>query len=399
MVLAVIDGLDQIFNKDQYANKVIENLLKRDKRWGARDRAFIAETTYEIVRWKRLYATIAEVKPPFSRKDLWRMFAVWAVLRGIRLPPWKELAGTPERRVKGRFDEYSKKRVYRESIPDWLDALGVKELGEKRWERELHALNQQAAVVLRANTLKTSPRLLVNELFREGVEASLLKGHPDAVILKRRVNVFQTQAFAYGLFEIQDASSQQVSPFLQPEPGMRVVDACAGAGGKTLHLAALMKNKGQVIAMDVHKNKLYELRRRARRNGAHNIEPRWIENNKVIKRLEAAADAVLIDAPCSGLGVLRRNPETKWKLSPEFLDEVRETQRQILSRYSSMVKPGGKLVYATCSILPSENKAQVDRFLSSERGKPFTLVKDTILWPSSTGFDGFYMAMLQKNRS
>ncbi len=395
LVFAVIDGLHKIFNEGDYADKVVQKLLKRDKRWGSRDRSFVAETVYEIVRWKRLYVEIAEVKEPFSRENLWRIFAVWATLRGISLPDWKQIGLTPTRRIKGRFDELSKIRKFKESIPDWLDGLGEKELG-KNWDKEISALNQQAPVILRANTLKTSRDKLRGVLEDENIDTEFIKGYPDALQLVERTNVFSTEAFKKGLFEVQDASSQLVADFLDVEPGQRVVDTCAGAGGKTLHLAALMQNKGQIIAMDIYGNKLKELKRRARRAGAHNIEPRVIESTKDIKKLYGKADRVLIDAPCSGLGVLSRNPDAKWKLQPEFLDNIRKTQSEILERYSKMVKQGGKLVYATCSILPSENQEQVTKFLSNEVGKDFTLIKDKKILSHQSGFDGFYMALLEK---
>lgn len=396
LVFAVVDGLDKIFNEKEYADKVVEKLLKRDKRWGARDRGFIAETLYEIVRWKRLYTLIAGVNPPYNRENLWRVFAVWAVLRGYRLPDWKQLEGTPVRRIKGKFDELTKTRKYRESIPDWMDELGVKELGEETWEKEIAALNQQADVILRVNTLKTDKKTLRKALEEDHIYTRDLKGYPDALVLEERANVFSTEAFKNGWFEVQDASSQLVAPLLQPEAGMRVVDACAGAGGKTLHLASLMENKGQIIAMDIYGNKLKELKRRARRNGAHNIETRSIDSTKDIKKLHNKADRVLIDAPCSGLGVLRRNPDAKWKLQPEFLDNIRATQQQILQDYSKMVKEGGRMVYATCSILPSENQDQVSAFLKSDGGKDFKLVKEQKILASKSGFDGFYLALLER---
>jgi len=398
LCFALIDGLTIIFNEGKYADKVVQQLLKRDKRWGSRDRGFVAETTYDIVRWKRLYAEIAEVKEPFKRDDLWRMFAVWAVLKGIKLPDWKYFEDTPTRRIKGRFDEFSKIRKIRESIPDWLDELGEKALGEKIWTKEIAALNQQADVILRVNTLKTTKEKLQEELFDLDIETEFIKNHPSALKLAERGNVFTTDAFKNGLFEVQDASSQLVAEFLEVEPGMRVVDACAGAGGKTLHLAALMENKGQIIALDIYDNKLKEMKRRARRNGAHNIEPRHIESTKVIKKLYDKADRVLIDAPCSGLGVLRRNPDAKWKLDADFLARVKTTQQDILSQYSRMVKAGGKLVYATCSILPSENQEQVKSFLTSESGKDFTFIKEKSIYAHTSGFDGFYMALLERKK-
>ncbi|PZD77921.1 RsmB/NOP family class I SAM-dependent RNA methyltransferase [Mesonia sp. K7] len=396
LVFASIDTLHLIFNENKYADKELAKTLKRDKRWGSRDRGFIAETVYDIVRWKRLYAKIADVKSPFSREDLFRIFAVWATLRGIQLPDWKQLEGTPTRRIKGRFDELSKIRVYRESIPDWLDELGIKELSEKTWEKEIAALNQTAQVILRVNTLKTNVKDLRTALLHEDIVTQPHKNYPDALILEERTNVFSTKAFKDGMFEVQDASSQLVAPFLQVEPGMKVVDTCAGAGGKSLHIAALMKNKGQVISLDIYENKLKELKRRAKRAGAHNIETRFIENNKVIKKLYGKADRVLIDAPCSGLGVLSRNPDAKWKLQPEFIEEIKQTQLDILQNYSKIVKSTGKMVYATCSILPSENQKQVQTFLNSPEGKEFTLEEEKIILSHKSGFDGFYMARLSK---
>ncbi|MBT8308821.1 MAG: RsmB/NOP family class I SAM-dependent RNA methyltransferase [Bacteroidia bacterium] len=398
LCFAVIDGLTLIFNEGKYADKVVQQLLKRDKRWGSRDRGFIAETTYDIVRWKRLYAEIAEVKEPFKRDDLWRIFAVWATLKGIKLPDWKYFENTPTRRIKGRFDELIKTRKFKESIPDWLDDLGVEELGEDLWTKEIASLNHQAEVILRVNTLKTTKEKLQAELFDLDIETEFIKGYPNALKLLERTNVFTTEAFKNGLFEVQDASSQLVAEFLDVKPGMRVVDACAGAGGKTLHLAALMENKGQIIALDIYDNKLKELKRRARRNGAHNIEPRHIESTKVIKKLYNKADRVLIDAPCSGLGVLKRNPDAKWKLDPEFLSRVNQTQQEILQKYSRMVKDGGKLVYATCSILPSENQEQVKSFLTSDSGKEFTFIEEKVILSHKTGYDGFYMALMQRKQ-
>jgi len=397
LVFAVVDTLNYIFNEGKYADKEISKALKRDKRWGARDRGFIAETVYDIVRWKRLYAEIAEVKEPFSRANLFRLFAVWATLKGIQLPDWKQLEETPTRRIKGRFDELSKIRKYRESIPDWMDELGVQELGEQKWTKEIAALNHTAPVVLRANTLKTTPKKLIDSLFSETVETHSLKKYPSAIQLDERANVFSTTTFKDGLFEVQDASSQLVAPFLKVEPGMRVVDTCAGAGGKSLHLASLMENKGAIIALDIYGNKLKELKRRAKRAGAHNIETREIDSTKVIKKLYNSADRVLIDAPCSGLGVLSRNPDAKWKLQPEFLDKIRQTQQEILNQYSKILKKGGKMVYATCSILPSENQNQVKNFLASEAGQEFSLEDEKIVLSHESGYDGFYMARLIKN--
>ncbi|WP_417940258.1 RsmB/NOP family class I SAM-dependent RNA methyltransferase [Flavobacterium sp. RS13.1] len=398
LVYTTIDSLNAIFNEGEYADKVVARALKKDKRWGSSDRKFVAETIYEIVRWKRLYAEIAEVKEPYDRDNLWRMFAVWAVLRGYPIPDWRQLEGTPERKIKGRFDELSKVRALKESIPDWMDELGVKELGEKVWAKEIAAQNQPAKVILRTNTLKGTKESLRNTLMDLNIETEYLKDQPEALVLKERANVFLTDAFKQGLFEVQDANSQLVAGFLDVKPGMRVVDTCAGAGGKTLHIASLMENKGQLIAMDLYESKLKQLKLRAKRNGAFNIEYRIIDTTKVIKKLHEKADRVLIDAPCSGLGVLKRNPDSKWKLQPEFIDNIRKVQSEVLESYSKIVKPGGKLVYATCSVLPSENQEQVEKFLKTEIGKQFTFIEDRKLLASDSGFDGFYMALLERKK-
>ena len=324
------------------------------------------------------------------------MFAVWAVLRGYPIPDWKQLEGTPERKIKGRFDELSKVRALKESIPDWMDELGVKELGEKVWATEIAAQNQPAKVILRTNTLKGTKESLRNTLMDLNIETEYLKDQPEALVLKERANVFLTDAFKQGLFEVQDANSQLVAGFMDVKPGMRVVDTCAGAGGKTLHIASLMENKGQLIAMDLYESKLKQLKLRAKRNGAFNIEYRIIDTTKVIKKLHEKADRVLIDAPCSGLGVLKRNPDAKWKLKPEFIDNIRKVQAEVLESYSKIVKPGGKLVYATCSVLPSENQEQVEKFLKTEIGQQFTFIKDRKILASESGFDGFYMALMER---
>jgi len=396
LVYTVIDSIRDIFNEGVYADKAVEKALKRDKRWGSRDRKFVAETIYEIVRWKRLYAEIAEVKEPFDRNNLWRLFSVWCVLKGIALPDWNQIEPTPSRRIKGKFDELSKIRKFRESIPDWIDEVAVSELGEELWTKELAALNKQAEVILRTNTLNTTKEELQKKLQDESIFTEFIPNHSDALRLVERANVFRTEVFKKGYFEVQDASSQLVAEYLDVAPGMKVIDTCAGAGGKTLHLASFMKNKGQIIAMDIYESKLKKLKIRARRNKVHNIDTRVIDSTKPIKKLYNKADRVLIDAPCSGIGVLRRNPDSKWKLQPEFLDNIKKVQQDILQKYSKMVKSGGKLVYATCSVLPSENQNQITEFLASESGKDFKLIKDNKVFAHTSGFDGFYMALLEK---
>jgi 16S rRNA (cytosine967-C5)-methyltransferase len=186
-----------------------------------------------------------------------------------------------------------------------------------------------------------------------------------------------------------------IAPFLEAEPGQTIIDACAGAGGKTLHLAALLQNRGKIISMDVEERKLVELQKRAVRNGVKNLTTRLIESDATIASLRNTADRLLLDVPCSGLGTLRRNPDAKWKLYPEFVETIRNTQWHILSTYCDMVKPGGKMVYATCSLLPSESEEQVQRFIQ-KYGDQWEFVKEHRTSIAEDNFDGFYMALLAK---
>jgi 16S rRNA (cytosine967-C5)-methyltransferase len=284
-------------------------------------------------------------------------------------------------------------RATAESIPDWLDLLGVSELGDT-WENEIRALNSLPPIVLRANSLKTNKGELIKRLTVEGFQLSNLN-QPDALMLTKRSDIFRSKAFFEGHFEIQDSSSQLVAPFLQVEPGMRVVDACAGNGGKTLHIASLMKNKGKILALDNAEWKLEELMKRTSRAGVTIVETRLINTTKVIKRLKDKADRLLLDVPCSGLGVLRRNPDSKWRLTNEKIEEIRALQVYILDKYTQMVKPGGKFVYSTCSILPSENHEQIQSFLARSNGA-FILEEEKSISPAQSGFDGFYMARLRR---
>jgi 16S rRNA (cytosine967-C5)-methyltransferase len=387
-IRGVHTALEAIFEQGHYADKVIERTLKSNPKWGAKDRSFIAETTYEMVRWWRLVNFLSPSKDP------WDLFGTYWLMQGNELPDWEEFARLQPEKIRGKYENITDPGLL-ESIPEWLQTLGSQELGEK-WEAEIHALNEEAEVVLRVNTLKTTRERLKNLLEADGIRSYLVKGYPDALVLEERQNVFRHPSFKEGLFEVQDASSQLVAAALQVEPGMRVIDACAGAGGKSLHLAALMGNKGKVISMDVEEWKLQQAKLRARRNGVSIFEPKIIEGSKTIKRLKESADRLLLDVPCSGLGVLRRNPDTKWKLSLESLEKVQKTQQELLQAYPSMLKKGGQLVYATCSILPSENEEQIKKFLASEAGKDFELIEDRKVLAQESGFDGFYIARLLK---
>ena len=389
---AIAEACLEIFNNGGYADKVIERCLKADKRRGSHDRAFIAENIYEIVRWYRLLYTLRGHKPK-TENDWWEMIGIRYIIDGETLPHWKEFRRLKPVKIRTNYQKVKQDRSIIESIPIWMDQLGEAELQEN-WPPTLHALNQPAKVVLRVNTLLTDAEQLQEDLHEEGIGTQFHS--EESLLVTKRKNLFKTDAFQDGHFELQDYSSQQVAPYCDIAPGMRVIDACAGAGGKALHLATLMHNKGQIIALDTEGWKLKALKKRAKRNKIHIIEPRVIKNSKTIKRLYDSADRVLLDVPCSGLGVLRRNPDAKWKLTSGFIDKVKITQQDIIQRYSKMVKKDGKLIYATCSILPSENQLQVEKFLTSEAGSSFELEEMQSILPQTDGFDGFFMARMAR---
>ncbi|PID68156.1 MAG: RNA methyltransferase [Flavobacteriia bacterium] len=393
LVLAVIGALEDIFNRNQYADKVVERVLTSNKKWGSRDRRFIAHAIYECVRWKRYYRHVDRTVRNTSTSDWYGVLAVYLIQNAYQLPQIPEFSSINAEHIHQELQNKSMERAVRESIPEWLDELGTQELGSQ-WDKEIKALNHQAGVVIRANTLKTTRDELQKQLKNEGIETEILKGYPDALKLLNRTKISHTKAFKEGLFEVQDASSQLVAPFLDVKPGDFVVDACAGGGGKALHLAALMHNKGKLLAMDIYPSKLNNLKKRAHRNAVTIVETLVVDNLKKITPWLATADKVLIDAPCSGLGVLRRNPDAKWKLNLQFIRDLENSQYEILESYAALVKTGGQVVYATCSILPSENESIIKKFL--HKNKAYKFVKELKVSPAQSGYDGFYMALLEK---
>jgi 16S rRNA (cytosine967-C5)-methyltransferase len=402
LVEAVAQALSDIYSSGRNADKVIEFYLKKNRKWGSRDRKFIAESVYEVVRWWRYLWWLKGEKEPStldlsSLKSVWAHW--WAWKKNERVEPF--LSTSEFQKIKERMNQTPSPEILF-SIPDWMFERGKMELGEEKWIPTLQALNAPAPVYLRTNTLKTTAEALILRMQEEGVDARLVNQADgesksktsETLILPERKNIFTTKAFKLGLFEVQDWASQQVALMLEVEPGMRVIDACAGAGGKTLHIAALMKNKGKIIALDIHEWKLKELRTRSTRGGVDIIDVKLLEGQKTVKRLESSADRLLLDVPCSGMGVLRRNPDAKWKLSNEEILRLSELQKEILFSYSKMLKAGGRLVYSTCSILPSENEKQVSHFL--ENNPEFSLIKQKTYLPQDHNSDGFYMAFIER---
>ncbi len=391
---AVVKILREVFEEHKYSDKILEKEFKINKKWGANDRRVIAEATYDILRWwRRLHFYLnMDWTSKKSSGDYWRLTLTWMCWRGYQAPSWEVAKDFDWQWVVNRIATHEPAAADKHSVPDDLYALGSSELLDK-WESYLSVLNEQAPVFLRTNTIKINRENLLEGLKSEGVEVAPSEGE-SAIVLTKRSNVFLTESFKKGYFEVQDIGSQAISRFVDPKPGDRVIDACAGAGGKSLHMAALMKNKGKIIALDIHDWKLKELAKRAKRGGVDVIECRSLAETKAVKRLAGQADKLLLDVPCTGLGVLKRNPDTKWKFSLEKFRDICGLQQDILQQYSHMVKVGGEMVYSTCSILPSENQNQVESFLNSDVGKNWAPLAEKILPPMSNGNDGFYMSKL-----
>jgi 16S rRNA (cytosine967-C5)-methyltransferase len=389
----VVTALLDVFVGRFRLDKVIERRMRANREWVPATREQFVETMHELVRdWRRRWN-----RAGLPDADYLERINFARAKQVLAAPP------LPEQSERGWSE------AIRLSVPDWLYALGAAEIGA-RWSSILAALNQPAPLFLRVNTLRTEPAALITALADEGIAAKAIAGQSCALVVTGRRDVFRTKPFREGWFEVQDVHSQRIAPFLQVEPGLRVVDACAGSGGKSLHLAALMRNKGRIVALDTAEWKLVELRRRAARAGVDNLEAHCLGESapaktgasppvrrpvtpaRLLKRFLGTADRVLVDVPCSGLGVLRRNPDAKWKLGTEELARLRTLQAQLLRDYSALTKPGGKLVYATCSVLPSENELQVRAFLDAHPA--WRLEEELRLDPQPGGGDGFYAARM-----
>ncbi|CAN5390535.1 class I SAM-dependent methyltransferase [soil metagenome] len=396
LVTAVVQLIKDIVPGGQYAEKGIEQVISSNPKWGSRDRSFIVETTIVLVRNYRLATYLSGQEWGSDNINHWHLFGAWWLHDGFELPQWPEFEGLDKDFVDARFEAAQRHRAIFFSLPDWLDELGVKELGADAWLKELAAMHQSPSVVLRVNTFRISPEKLAERLAKQEIETYTLPWAPDALVLAKRKHLMNLPEFKEGLFEIQDAASQLVVPLLQLKPGQMVIDACAGAGGKTLQIADLMRNQGRIAALEPEAIKLKNTDMRSKRAGFNIIQSVHLSSPEVIKQYTAKADRLLLDVPCSGLGVLKRNADAKWKLTLAHVQEVEQLQQRILTDYWPMLKPSGIMVYATCSILPSEDEKQVEHFL--EDNTQFELLQQQYYLPSEWGFDGFYAAVLQRKK-
>ncbi len=415
----------------------------RDRRYlGAGDRRFIAESVYGMIRSMRLLelyaseairrtdepqdgtgvfpplllyaayaanikgetldAVIEEVLPLWSAHvPEWDCRTVLKALKRIGIP--EEIQRDPLRRIAIFY-----------SLPEFVVREWLSTFGTQETEELCAALNQPAPTTIRVNTLKANVDECRQALDLEGVETRRTELSPFGLFLKKRINIKAVPVFRRGWFEMQDEGSQILSLLMEPQPGDTIVDACAGGGGKSLHLAALMRNQGVICAIDVKEERLHQIDERARRGGITILRQHLAgRDSRAIRQLIRSADGVLIDAPCSGTGAFRRNPGAKLFLVPQFVEDLSSVQDELLERYSCLVRPGGRLVYATCSLLRKENEERIQSFL--QRHPEFSLLPVDrvlskfhipmtspapfmVLLPHRTHTDGFFAAAMTRQR-
>ncbi len=330
------------------------------------ERAILAATVQALVKYDRLLGFACGAPSSEARFE-----SMIALAKG-------------ETRLEGRLarvDDRTERLGTTYSVPDWIVDVVRTELGEDALEPALRRMNEPAPRVARVNTLKTTREACLAALAAAGVVAHETTCAAQGIVLEGRRSLFRTEAFAQGALESQDEASQLVAELVAPPPKSFAIDACAGAGGKTLALAALLAGKGKLLALDASASKLDELRRRARRAGASNVEARLVdlrEPGDALAGLEGRASRVLVDAPCTGLGAIRRNPEARWRLRPDDLPRLVAAQAALLGVAAGLVAPHGRLVYATCSFLPSEGELGVDFFLSERPDFGRVTVRDVL---------------------
>lgn len=416
-----------------FASDRLADAFRKNRRLGSRERRFAAETLYGMIRQlRRLDEALAAggLRPGGPAPDRERLLAYLVLEAGLdprdaaRHAPrldWTKVAGIDAELDRER--DAVRRVARRRSLPDFIAEALVAERGADEADLLAAALSERAPMTVRANTLKGDAASLIAALAEEGIAARAGAHGRDAVIVEGRTNLFGLRAFREGRFEAQDEGSQLIAELVAPPPRGRVVDYCAGAGGKTLAIAAALGNRGRVLACDVDGRKLGELKRRARRAGATSVQAIELPPMQpgapppplpdALAPLEGRAERVLVDAPCTGVGALRRNPEARWRLMPDDLRRLPELQLAIALRALELVEPGGRLIYATCTILRAENQGVVERLMAARPG--LELVSPREIWgaargtplcdatgsflevlPHRHGTDGFFAAVLRR---
>jgi 16S rRNA (cytosine967-C5)-methyltransferase len=395
------------------ADGVLRNFFRENHKLGVNDRAFIADTVFGVLRH---FFSLKYITGTTTPRPLFLAYLV--KFRGINLRELMPFITETEikRLVKikaVRLD--SLPSAIRSELPEWL----VEKMQAKMPDTDILtlglSLQQPASLDLRVNTLIANRNDVLTKLIKDGIDAKTTLYSPIGIRLVRKLTIQNHDMFIAGKIEIQDEGSQLLGYLLQPKRGEIVVDFCAGAGGKALMMGALMSSKGRIYAFDVSEKRLNNLKPRLKRSGLSNLFPRWIsnENDVRVKRLTGKVDRVLVDAPCSGLGTLRRNPDIKLRQTPQNLEETKRCQEAILTSSAKLLKPGGRLVYATCSFLPEENQEIIENFLTTHT--QFTLLNcgelfmqqkiplDTGMFlqllPSEHNTDSFFAAALTLARN
>ena len=354
-----VRALEAVLPMTAPADTALRGFFRQHPEMGRRDRAAVAETVFDVLRNRRLYAHLAQSGDgPMSA----RLAAISRVRRGLPVRAASAEGVLPGWLARARdIDGAALPFAIRYSLPDWL-AVTISARPDA--EALAAALLEPAPLDLRVNAARADRDAAIALLAEDGIEARPLALAPHALRVEGKPSLETSRAFTEGLVEVQDAGSQLLAQLVGAKRGQTVVDFCAGAGGKTLALAAAMRSTGQVFACDISAARLQRLRPRLQRAGATNVQPMAIdsEHDRKLERLAARADAVLVDAPCSGTGTLRRNPDLKWRGDALALDRLVEQQASILAAAARLVKPGGVLVYATCSLLDEENEAQAEHF-------------------------------------
>ncbi|MBQ0931891.1 RsmB/NOP family class I SAM-dependent RNA methyltransferase [Ideonella sp. 4Y16] len=352
--------LRQVLKLDAPADQTVSAFFRKHRTLGPRERHSLAETTYQVLRQRLLLANLAQSGSGALERRL--AILAWqgseSFLRGALGPNEQKWLAEVQ-----AVDRASLPEKLRHNLPDWLAQALHAELGQDFWPL-VEAMEQSAPLDLRVNLLKASRAEVLAELAEAGIPATATPHSPWGVRLEGKPALQKLPLFTAGRVEVQDEGSQLLAALTGAKRGEMVVDFCAGAGGKTLALGAMMRNTGRLYAFDVSGHRLDGLKPRLARSGLSNVYPAQIahERDERVKRLAGKIDRVLVDAPCSGLGTLRRNPDLKWRQSPQALEELGAKQSAILASAARLLKPGGRLVYATCSLLRRENEAVAEAF-------------------------------------
>lgn len=402
--------LGQLLQFQFPADAVVSHYFRDHRELGHADRAFVAETVFAVLRRGRSI----EARCAGQLSDRRRLLVALAVTRNWsqrELAPVLKASEEEWLATAKSMPESDFPPAVRCDMPDWLYAALEAQFGAEEVIKLADGLNQPAPLDLRTNIIKTSRDELLAKLAAEEIAAVPGSLSPAAIRLRGKPALAKNPLFLQGMFEVQDEGSQLLGYLLEPKRGEMVVDFCAGAGGKTLLLGALMKNTGRLYAYDVSDKRLARLKPRLARSGLSNVHPARIEHERdtKIKRLAGKVDRVLVDAPCSGLGTLRRNPDLKWRQSEESVAELTVKQASILDAAAKMVRPGGRVVYATCSLLAAENDAIITAFLAAHPEFKLTpasavlakhgieVAGDTLhLLPHQHHTDGFFAAVLDR---